>query len=171
MPSWVGRTLPSFRIPGVLRYSWTSPAANPVKAAPTKAEGTNGISNAAPSAISPVERIRANCSGARPCRARLRRLRLPDSAYSNQSSGCTRRLRRAAVGEPVSFSTPLDRHRHVGDHLADLRQNRGIDLVAAWMRQFYHFGTLLTQLAYQSPGLTGFDQGIVITIGDDHQDS
>jgi hypothetical protein len=55
MPCSVGQTLPGLRIPGVRRYSPTSPAENPVSAIPASSSGTSGRSSAAPSAISPAE--------------------------------------------------------------------------------------------------------------------
>ena len=63
MPCSVGRILPSCRMPGVRRYSPSSPPAKAASPAPAIREGTMGSNSEAPRQTSLTASALANCSG------------------------------------------------------------------------------------------------------------
>src|ERR1700733_14737800 len=63
IPCWVGKGLPSLRMPGVLAYRPSRPPENAASPAPATAAGTTGSSSAAPRVISPAASSRTKPAG------------------------------------------------------------------------------------------------------------
>ena len=112
-PPGSGARLPGFRMPGVFRYRPSSPPEKAVSAAPATAVGTNGVSSAAPMAISVV---------ARPLHELLRRHRLQEGIGAGREA--VHAGRGLGVGAPLA--RPLLRMKAPAEMRAgDLGQGDG----------------------------------------------